>query len=275
MVFRGYIDESYNAQDQNLFALSCLTTTGKEWLEIERAWKLHLSAINKKLRKEGRPIITRYHASDCSGRRGEFEGWTLDERDAFVRGLFGILKRSGTGFHAVAYVIELDDLCDVFPEFAKDRLEAAYAILPKFVMNTLGDDYRTMAQGRPAKITLFHDRTGGDGKYDPMILRSFNSQMSDPNFHFKEFFNTITAWGWEDCIALQPADLVAFECFKEAEAKLEARKSRRSFKALLDMEAFGIHVKSFTKTAIHRFREHIEGVKKSGAELNGLPSNRP
>jgi hypothetical protein len=261
VVFRGFIDESYNAQDQNLFAMSCLTANGKDWYEMERAWKLQLKAVNNKLKKEGRPLISRYHASDCSGRRGEFEGWTHEERDSFVLGLFGIFKR--TPVHVVAYVMELDDLCEVFPEWAKDRLETAYAVLPKLIMNTIGDDYRNMARGRPFKITLFHDRTGGDGTYDPTILRSFNSQMLDLNFPYKEHFNTITAWGWEDCIALQPADLVAFECFKEAQAKLEARKSRRSFEALLNMDAFGIHVKLFTREALQKFREHIERVKKT------------
>lgn len=259
MVFRGYIDESYNAQDQNLFALSCLTANGKGWSEMERAWRLNLTAVNKKLKKNGRPLIHRYHASDCSGRHGEFEEWTLAERDDFVLGLFGIFKRIPV--HVVAYVMELDDLCEVFPEWAKDRLETAYAILPKFIMNTIGDDYRNMAHGAPAKITLFHDRTGGDGKYDPTILRSFNNQITDLNFPYKDYFTTIAPLSWEHCIALQPADLVAFECFKEAEAKLEARKSRRSFEALLNMDEFGIHIKSFTKDALHKFREHIERVK--------------
>ncbi len=260
MEFRGYIDESYSP-DQSLFALSCLTANGKDWSEMERAWKLHLAAVNKKLRKENRPLISRYHASDCSGRRGEFKGWTHTERDNFVLGLFGIFKRIPV--HVVAYVMELDDLCEVFPEWAKDRLETAYAILPKFIMNTLGDDYRNMARGAPARITLFHDRTGGDGKYDPTILRSFNSQMTDLNFPYKDYFTTIAPLSWERGVALQPADLVAFECFKEAEGKLEARRSRRSFEALLKMDAFGIHVKSFTRNALQKFREQIERRKKT------------
>jgi len=255
--FEGYIDESSDST-QNLFTLSCLVATGKEWAETERAWNLQIKAVNKKLKREGRPTISRYHASDCSGRRGEFKGWSLDERDAFVRALFGVIERSHGGYHSVAYDVQLEELCEVFPEWAGDRLETAYAVLPKFVMYTLGDDFKAMSKGGRVKITLFHDRTGGNGKYDPTVLRSFQSQMRDSDFPYKEYFNTITAWGWEDCIALQPADLVAYEWMKEAQGRLEARKSRRSFEALLNMNSFGIHTKSFTKDVLQQLRERME-----------------
>ena len=183
--FQGYIDESVDG-DQNLFTLSCLVATGKEWAETVRGWNLQIKAINKKLTKEGRPSISRYHASDCSGRRGEFKGWSHDERDAFVKDLFGVIKRSRGGYHSVAYDVQLDDLCEVFPEWAGDRLETAYAVLPKFITYTLGDDFKGFSKGGRVKIALFHDRTGGNGKYDPTILRSFNNQMLDSDFPYKD-----------------------------------------------------------------------------------------
>lgn len=190
MFFNGYIDESYDGSNLNLFALSCIVATKKSWSEIERAWKLQLAAKNKQLKKEGRPIVHRYHASECSGCRGEFKGWSRDERDDFVRGLFGVIKRS-SGAHAVAYDLQLDDLCEVFPEWSKDRLETAYAVLPKFIMWTLGEDFERLAPGADVKITLFHDQTGGGGKYDPTILRSltvrwliriFHTSVTSPRF---------------------------------------------------------------------------------------------
>lgn len=260
VLFTGYMDESYDGAKQNLFVFSCLVARGKTWAEVTRAWKLQLSAANKQLEREGRPPISRYHASECSGRREEFKGWSLDERDVFVRGLFGVIKRS-KGMHAVAYTIELDDLCDVFPEWADDRLRAAYGLLPRFVMYTVGKDLYNFGKGDPAKVTLFHDRTGGDGKYDPTILRAFNTQMNGPGFRYKDYFTTIAPLAWQDCMALQPADLVAFESFKEAEAKLEARKQRKSFQALIEMDAFGIHIKSFNKDILQDMRTQMEADK--------------
>jgi hypothetical protein len=255
VLFRGYIDESYG-KNQNVFALSCLIANESDWFKMERAWKLQLAAKNKQLKKAGRPLISRYHASDCSGRRREFKDWALRERDAFVLGLFSIFKR--TPVQVIAYTAQLDDLCVVFPEYAEDRLATAYTILLKFLMQTLGDEVCDMARGAPVKIYLFHDRTSGDGKYDPTLLRTFNQLMNDPDFRYKDYFTSITSVAWQDCLALQPADLVAFECFKEAEGRLESRNRRRSLDGLLNMETFGIRVKMFTKDVLMRMRASME-----------------
>ena len=255
-MFRGYIDESYDNK-QKLFALSCLITNGKHWSEMERAWKLHLTAQNKKLKRAGRPLLSRYHASDCSGRRNEFKGWTRDERDVFVLGLFGIFKRIPV--HVVGYDMDLDNVCEVFPEWVNDRLGAAYYILTRFLLSTILDDYMTLGGGAPAKITLFHDRTTG---YDATILRAFNKLVSEPDSNYAKLFTTVAPLTWEDCTALQPADLVAFEIFKEAERRAELRVNpRKSFDALLDLNNFGIHTKSFTKDTLVKMRQQMEDAK--------------
>lgn len=257
MIFRGYIDESYD-NAQKLFALLCLISTGKYWARMERSWKLHVAAVNRKLKQQGRPLISRYHASDCSSRRNEFDGWTYQERDDFVLGLFGIFTR--IPIHTVAFDVDLDELSEVFPEWGDDRLKTAYGILTRFVMFRIGEDFDRFNHGRRGnqRVTLFHDRTAGNGRYDPTILEAFNFQMSEWAFGYKSYFTTIAPLAWEDCIALQPADLVSFEVFKEAQAKRESRRSRKSYGALLDLKTFGIHKGSFRKDAMQKLRGRIE-----------------
>lgn len=261
MIFKGYIDESYGP-NQNVFSLSCLIGRGKAWTELEHKWKLHLAAKNKQLAKAGRQTISRYHASDCSGCRSEFKGWSRDERDAFVVELFGLLKNFPS--HTVVFDVQLDDLCTVFPEWAGDRLEAAYHLLTGFLMHQIADDFKKQPRGGPVRITLFHDWTGGNGKYNPVILRSFTQQINDPAFEERDYFTTIAPSQWRHSVALQPADLVAFECFKEATARIEARKSRLSYTALIDMHAFGIHSKSFNPKSIRALRARMEQQQKLG-----------
>jgi hypothetical protein len=259
VVFRGYMDESCD-KGQKLFAFSCLMATGKDWSEMERSWKLHLTAKNKQLKKAGRPTISRYRATDCNGYFGEFSGWEPEEQIEFVKGLFSTFKRKGKrngGVHAVGYDINIDELCEVFPEWCKDRLEAAYYVLTKFVMMTIGEDFTRMGKDVPAKLTLFHDRTA-NGKYDPTILRAFNEQILDKDFDYARYFTTIAPLAWQDCVALQPADLVAFEVLKDTQARLDARKRRKSYTALLDLEEFGIHTRSFTKEVLVLMRQEME-----------------
>lgn len=249
VLVKGYIDESFG-QERNVFALSCIISSGSRWMEIERKWKLHLAAKNRELKRAGRPLISRYHASDCSSRHGEFEGWTHDERDRFVRGLFQVFKQVST--FTVVYDAQMNEIGEVFPE-TRDRLDAAYYWLTLFTILQIGRDV-----GHGNQCTLFHERTGGDGKYDPTMLRAFNQLKNDPTFSYRNNFTTIAPLGWEDSIALQPADLVAFECHKQAEARLAARKSRKSFTALLNLGAFGIHSKTLNKESLKRLKELVE-----------------
>jgi hypothetical protein len=263
VLLRGYMDESYGS-DQNIFSFSCLLARGKDWDDMERRWKLQIEAKNKQLAKEGRPTISRYHASDCSGCRNEFAGWTRNERDAFVLKLFGTFKLFPS--HTVAIEMQLEDLCEVFPEWASDRLRAAYHVFTQFIMYHIVEDIRRFARhGAPVKVTLFHDRTGGEGEYDPTILRAFNQAINRPGFNGGHYFTTIAPLAWNDSLALQPADLVAFECFKMAEAKLAARKTRKSFDALLDMATFGIHSMGFRKDLMIDWRQRLEEGKKIAA----------
>lgn len=232
---------------------------------MERRWKRHIVAKNKQLVKEGRRPISRYHASDCSGCRGEFEGWTRDERDEFVLSLFSAFKLFPS--HTVAIEMLLDELCEVFPEWADDRLKAAYHVLTQFIMYNIVGDFRRMNPDRRARIRLFHDRTASNGRYDATILRAFNQAINRNGFDGKDYFTTIAPLTWENSIALQPADLVAFECYKQAEARLEARKLRKSFDALLEMEAFGIHSMGFRRESMIDWRKRLlEGQKTQPLE---------
>lgn len=249
MLFRGYIDENYN-DNQCIFALSAVTSYGKYWRQLERAWKLVLADTNRKRKKAGLPKISRYHAADCSSCHGEFEGWSHSERDAFVLELFRIFHR--VPLHIVALDMNLDELCEVFPEWSRDRLRAAYFLLTGVLLNTIGKDYAEMSGNHPVKIVLFHDQTG---KYDPTILRAFNRTMLETDFPYKDYFVTIAPLKWQDCIALQPADLVAFEFMKDAEARRDKRKVRRSLKALLKMDSFGRHSMTLSKKGMLEIRK--------------------
>ncbi|MGB7075407.1 MAG: hypothetical protein WA578_19745, partial [Candidatus Sulfotelmatobacter sp.] len=93
------------------------------------------------------------------------------------------------------------------------------------------------------------------GRSDGTILKAFNHQLMNEKFEHSKYFTTIAPLGWEDCLALQPADLVAFESCKYAE---RTTKPRKSWTALLDLPQFGIHVKNFSKEALQEMRNDFE-----------------
>ena len=83
-------------------------------------------------------------------------------------------------------------------------MRAAYGVATQAIVELLAKDFYNLSGGRnDTRITLFHDRTA-NGKYDPVILKTFNDIVLGPWFEFKHYFTTIAPISWEHCIALQP-----------------------------------------------------------------------
>jgi hypothetical protein len=248
--FRGYIDESYNA---HVFTLSCLISTGKIWSEFSRAWKLMLDSVNRKLKAKGRTTVSRYHAADCSNLKREFADWTTDEQRALFADILRIFRRHQVD--TVALSINLDEFHRVIPE-AKTEAQPdfetfLYGMTTKFLIERIAD--RLCTRNPNARIALIHDRSA----YDGVMQEAFNQQITDPNFTFKGCFTTFTSTGWEHCIPLQPADLVAYENFKDAMRKVNPRDRRISLEMLIDLDTFSGRAQSMGADAILKLRQGL------------------
>jgi hypothetical protein len=82
------------------------------------------------------------------------------------------------------------------------------------------------------RVAIIHDRTTG---YDGVILDAFNFMMNDLALpKYRQLFTTITPMRWQDCIRLQPADMIAFDTFKLLDGTINSSgKMRRSLQALV------------------------------------------
>jgi hypothetical protein len=251
--FRGYIDESYDPEYENVFTLSCLLSTGKIWVDLSRAWKLMLDSWNRRLKKRGRPKISRYHAADCSNLKKEFKDWSTDEQQEFFADILKIFKKCQVD--TVALSINLQDMDAYFPEARKyanpDFRTFLYGMTTRFLVGRIADRFCTKYPN--PRIGLVHDRNA----YDAVMLDGFNQQMADPAFEYKECFTTFAPKGWEHCVPLQPADLVAYENFKDAMRKINPRERRISLRMLVDLDAFSGRAQSMDQAAILRFREEM------------------
>ncbi len=253
MVLRGYIDESYDSQ---VFTLSCLMATPIDWMWIESVWKKVLRNKNKELKKAGRQQITRYHGTDCNGRRNEFAGWSPEEQVAFVKELLSVFKRFMT--NSVAYSIPIKDFVAVFPEHTAKPLPQMYGFLVKFLMTEMNMQIAEIGAGhrlKPINIALFHDRSS----FDAIILDAFNQMIADPTFTGKKMFSSVTSTGWETCIPLQAADLVAYELFKDVSGKLAGRQRRKTIESMLSSNLFGGRAQIFDRKSLTSLRNRMEG----------------
>lgn len=83
----------------------------------------------------------------------------------------------------------------------------------------------------------------------------------DSQSRYMRVFTTITPQCWQDCVPLQPADLIAYELFKELDRRLFAsnRNMRRFLKRLIGKtKTVGISSCYFNRRALLRLREEME-----------------
>ena len=253
VVLTGYIDESYS---EKVFTLSCLMSTLSDWMWFERAWNKCLSATNRGLKAQGRPLISRYHASDCSTRHGEFEGWTTDEQKKLTSSLLTVFRRHFV--NVISYSISVDDFIKEFPHHKEQWKEQCYGFLLKFLMVEAADQFasvlRVKRSNESVKISLIHDR----GPCDGILLDAFNQMMKDPGFRGVHFFSTIAALPWQGCVPLQAADLLAYENFKDSESFLFTKRKRRYTLDALLTSSLGGRSRTIDAAGVRKLREALE-----------------
>jgi len=253
VVLHGYIDESYN---QQIFTLSCLVAKDKDWYELSRNWNLVLKAWNKRLKAQGRPILSRYHATDCSNLKREFKDWTPDEQRALVKELIHTFK--GRHVDTIAYSIDLDEFRRIIPESLThaqpDFAGYIYGLTFKQVLYEISTRY-----GDPhpdTKIGLSHDRCS----YDHVLLDAFQQVKDDQYCEHRDMFTSIMPIGWEDWVPLQPTDLVAYENFKDSMRKKNPRDRRKALDALVNLDSFGGRARFMGTQAIEQWRDTLLGL---------------
>jgi len=202
VLLRGYVDESYNAQ---VFTLSCLVAKGKTWDEFSRRWQLVLAAWNKRLKAQGRPQLSRYHAVYCSNLKREFANWTTEEQQAFVIELIQIFQKHR--LDTIAYSIDLDEFKRIIPESLTEAQPNfngyIYGPTTKLMLYEIANRYGT--QHPDTKVSIVYDRC----PYSGVIADAFHQVSDDQHCEHRKIFTTIAETGWEHCVPLQPTDLVA------------------------------------------------------------------
>jgi hypothetical protein len=228
MDWHAYIDESY---DSNTFCVGGFMAPIDDWEKIELAWKQRLDYENRKSAEGGFPPISRYHATDCANLKNEFNkqnGWNIDRQIRLSKKLCGIIASNAP----IGIVIggTTEDFKRNFPAEEKDLKRVMYRFT--FIMHLLviAD---VMKQKFPDdRVTVYWDRSK---EYGSIARAEFDGFVKNPEVKdLARFFVTGAPLAWEDCVALQPADLMAYEGFKRvSDVKSGKDLIRKSLEAML------------------------------------------
>ncbi len=231
-MFTGYIDDS-GSRKSNLFTLSCLVGHGSQWFWFENEWVKCLEKKNEQLKSQGRPLISRYHAADCSSCFREFKGWTPEEQIDFVKCLIRVFQRHPLVISS--YTLDVRDLIAEFPEAEKEPYGLAHILLLNHIMKYVAEKILGDPRWPTDRLALVHDR----GAFDAVLAEAFGYMKNDETLLHHECFTTITSTKWEEAIPLQAADLLAYENFRCVERETAGHKRRKALELILDLDSIG------------------------------------
>jgi hypothetical protein len=234
LMFIGYIDDS-GSTESHLVTLSCLVGYAPTWQKVEQAWLDCLDKKNTQLKRAGRTEMRRYHAADCSQYYGDFKDWKPDEQREFTSCLIKVFQDYPLAVSS--YTLNLKDLIAEFPEAKDDSYGAtalAQIILFTHIVVFIADKVLSDPRYVDDQITLIHDRSD----YNAVLAEAFKHLKNDESFIHRDRFTTISPMGWETCVPLQPADLIAYENFKIVEREAAGVKRRKSMELILNLDSF-------------------------------------
>jgi hypothetical protein len=253
-MLRGYIDESRN---KDLFVLACLISNGKNWFHLESEWLSLLESKNRELKGAKRKAISRFHAADCSSRLGEFTGWSTPEQIEFMKALLRIFNKYEFNQHT--YAVSLKELSDAIPAVNKNPEGFAYVLLFSFILIDITKE--TLKFNKGALLNLFHDHC----RYNGALRHAYDELLSKPSPIFKQRhrFVSLTPMQWQHCVPLQPADLIAYENFKELERYYVQRDRRKSLHSIVTEGRVGGSVLRLSSPAIDTLKGIFEKLDNS------------
>lgn len=235
-----YFDESSD-RDNRMMVVCGLFARGASIAKLERAWVRMLNKENARLVKEGRKPLSRYHASEMNALDKEFKGWEADESKEFGKKLLRVIRNAEV--YVIAHAVVLKDFVKVFPDTKSDPKGCAYEwAMMKCLLNIgnyFGPDIpkdKRATQG----ISLIFDRSI---EYKPRAHAAYDRVKEDEKYEFRDCFNTITEGNNLTNVALQPADLLAYEVMRES--------SRAIFKSSADMRKFFGKMVKGAKVKVH------------------------
>lgn len=263
MFLRGYIDESERGDH---FTLTSLISEGGQWNSLESDWREVIAAKNRELLAAGRKQLSRYHATYCNGLWDEFEGWSREEEIEFTRALIEVISRYQFNQHS--YSLNLKELTSVIPEIRPNPKGFAYVILFTFILLDIAE--KTLSHNTGSLISIFHDTCDFNAalreSYDEMTLES-----DSPLKEHRHRFVSMAPMTWRHCIALQPADLLAFENGKEFDRQVtEARKNhkrRKSLNAIMNSGNVGGTASRFNDVTLQEIKKVFDSMSEYIREL--------
>jgi uncharacterized protein DUF3800 len=214
LILEFYCDESY---DKRIFTFGGFMALEHEWQKLEPKW-------NKRVKKAG---VSRFHAAPLNCYDGEFAAWEgTDKSVKFVVPLLNIIgHRKMVGF---SFAMLLDDYEKYTSAIAKDKLGTPYLCCFKHCVALAAQSMNGMPKEDKFAVIIDTNPEQDDA------IKLFYKIKDDSKVPYRHRLASCVPGTWEEYVALQPADMIAYETFKRVhDAHVRGKAEwRKALKAL-------------------------------------------
>lgn len=214
MMFRLYCDESYDgsppgnarrgkkdpAFEPRTFVVAGLIADQRIWERIERGWR----TVNQNYG------VPRYHASHLNCRTHEYNGWDDTRKLSYSVELLKVLTDQGTRLGAFTCGVLADKYREIISEEGRRKIGSPYLMCFKTCLCRVADALAKNPRTPNDQIAVTIDQN----RYEKEVLAAFYELKEEEYFPYRHLLATCTSADSSKVVALQPADLIAYEYFK-------------------------------------------------------------
>lgn len=194
-----YCDESYDSQvtPPKTFVVGGFVAAEKIWERIQRRW----DAANR------RAQVNRYHASHLNAYDHEFKNWTRPQGLEYSKQVLKILTDQERILQGVTCSLFGEDYERAIDEPSRRKLGNYYVLCFKTCVGMIANEMQKFP--REDQFSVILDR----GDWQEEAVKAFYDMKGATNWERRSRLSECTVGGPET-IALQPADLIAYETFR-------------------------------------------------------------
>ena len=181
------------------------------WKNIQRRWKQVIDHENSLSKKAGHRIMERYHANTCANLKGDFREWSQQRQIKFVKSLVAILGKYKP--YIFANALSKQDYLDAYSHIPESQWKGrCYEACMAACIADIGAWMQSHNLQNNDELHVFHE------SHDEFNTSAQNALIGlrQSGAPYKNSVKEVTPLRWQDCIALQPADFIAYETMKLA-----------------------------------------------------------
>jgi hypothetical protein len=258
VMLRFYCDESFRHKKSNTFVVGGLISDERTWGRIETRWDS----------KNKRVGVPRFHAAHLNARKHEYEGWTPQRSKRYVKGLLKILQDQKRRLNIISVGILNKEYERIISSEGRLKFGNPYIVCFKQCISLIAEEMERHWEP--------------DDKFSVILEQNdFQNEAIDVFYKMKGSIEwppyrrlaACAPGGKDEYIALQPADLVAYETFRLLDEKhYGSQKIRKALNALFPHN--GVAGVYFEEDTLTRLKEPLESAKcvPNGFIVGHIPS---